>query len=225
MTAPDTDAAPAAEAAPDAGLPEVDERPQRRREWSGGVRSVLLPLLIVGAIVAAVWYVERGRDGGAEADGYGIVALEAERNPTGRAPAAEIGRAAPDFRLARLGGGELRLSDLRGKVVILNFWASWCGPCRQEMPEFVRLYAADQGRGLEIVAVDLQEAEGPVRDFLDEFGARFPVAFDRSGQVARAYRVNQLPVTLIVDRDGVIRATKYGPVTPEFLRAELDKVL
>jgi peroxiredoxin len=64
-----------------------------------------------------------------------------------------------------------------------------------------------------------------VQGFVDEFGMRFPILFDRSGEVARTYRVNQLPVTLIIDRDGVIRATKYGPVTPEFLAEELAKVL
>ncbi len=206
---------------------ELDERPQRRREWSGGVRSVLLPLLIVGTIVAVIYYLERGRDssGGGDADGYGIVALDAARNPTGRPPAAEVGRAAPDFRLARLDGGELRLSDLRGQVVIVNFWASWCAPCRSEMPEFVRLYSALHGQGLEILAVDLQEAPGPVQGFVDEFGMRFPTLFDRTGEVARTYRVTGLPVTVIIDREGVIRAVRYSPVTPEFLKSELDKVL
>jgi peroxiredoxin len=205
---------------------EVDERPHRRREWSGGIRSVVLPLLIVGAIVLAVWYLEVGRgSGGAEGGGLGVVALDETRNTTGRSPAAEIGRAAPDFRLSQLGGGESQLSDLRGRVVILNFWATWCAPCRQEMPEFVRIYSAKQGQGLEIVAVDLQEAESQVQSFVDEFGMRFPILFDRSGEVARTYRVNQLPVTLIIDRDGVVRAAKYGPVTPEFLQTELDKVL
>jgi peroxiredoxin len=211
----------------DSEIPDIDERPHRRREWSGGMRSVVLPLVIIGAIVLAVWYLEVGRSSGdaTGANGFGIVALEDGQNPTGRAPAAEIGRVAPDFRLARLGGGDLRLSDLRGQVVIVNFWATWCAPCRQEMPEFVRLYRTLHDQGLEIVAVDLQEAEGPVQGFVDEFGMRFPTVFDRSGEVARTYRVNQLPVTLIVDRDGVIRATKYGPVTADFLEAELEKVL
>jgi cytochrome c biogenesis protein CcmG, thiol:disulfide interchange protein DsbE len=208
-------------------LPEtVDERPHRRREWSGAWRSIGLPVLVVAAIVAAVWYLEVGRDAGRPetGDGLGVVALEAERNPTGRPPAAETGRAAPDFRLARLGGGDLRLSDLRGRPVIINFWATWCAPCRQEMPEFVRLYAQQPPNGVEIVGVDLQEAEAPVRQFVDEFGMTFPVVFDRTGEVARTYRVNQLPVTVIVDREGVVRAAKYGPVTPEWLHDELGKI-
>lgn len=204
----------------------VDERPHRRREWSGAVRSVLLPLLIVGAIVAVVWYLEAGRRTGTATDtGYGIVALDAARNPTGRPPAAEIGRAAPDFVLRRLDGGDQRLSDLRGSVVVLNFWATWCQPCRVEMPEFVRLYDALRDRGLVIVAVDMQEAEEPVQRFVDEFGIRFPVLFDRTGEVGRTYRANKLPVTLIIDRDGVIRAVHPGPVTPEYVKQELDKVL
>jgi peroxiredoxin len=208
-------------------LPDIDERPHRRREWSGGARSVVLPLVAVAAIVLAVWYLERRGEGGgaAESGGYGIVALDAARNTTGRPAAADVGRAAPDFRLTRLDGEDLRLSDLRGKVVIVNFWASWCAPCREEMPEFVRLYDEKRGQGLEIVAVDLQEAEGPVRDFVDLFGMTFPILFDRSGEVARTYNVRGLPVTLILDREGVVRATRYGPVTPDFLRAELEKVL
>ena len=214
-------------ATPEAEAPEaIDERPHRRREWSGAGRSVVLPLLIVAAIVAAVWYLEVGRGSdAAKDDGFGIVALDAGRNPTGRPAVAETGRAAPDFLLRTLDGGELRLSDLRGRVVLLNFWASWCQPCRSEMPEFVRLYTTQRDRGLEVVAVDLQEAPAPVQGFVDEFSMNFRVVFDRTGEVARTYRVNQLPVTLIIDRDGVIRAAKYGPVTPEYLQQELAKVL
>lgn len=212
----------------DSDLPaeSIDERPQRRREWSGAGRSIVLPLLIVAAIVAAVWYLERsGGSGAITGDGYGIMALDVARNSTGRPVAVEIGRAAPDFRLARLGGGDLRLSDLRGTVVLLTFWASWCVPCRTQMPEFVRLYGELQPKGLEILAVDVQEAADPAQTVVDEFGMRFPILFDRSGSVARTYRVEQLPVTLLIDRDGVIRATTDGSATLEVVRAELAKLL
>ncbi len=205
----------------------VDERPQRRREWSGGGRSVALPLLVVIAIVGAIWYLQDGRDAGvAREQGLGIVALPAGKNPTDRAPSVEVGRAAPDFVLRTLDGGTVRLSDLRGRVVLLNFWASWCQPCRSEMPELVRASAAEQGRGLTVVAVDLQEAEEPVREFAEQFGMRFPVAFDRTGEVARTFRASkELPTSVFVDRDGVVRLIRPGPMTGEFLRNALDPLL
>lgn len=222
---------------PPANLPEtspdrsdvvagVDERPQRRREWAGGLRSVVLPLLTVAAIVAAVWYLQVRGDGGTEREeGFGIVALPAGTNPTGKPPAVAVGRAAPDFVLRTLDGGTVRLSDLRGTVVLINFWASWCQPCRAEMPEIVRAHTAEGGRGLSVVAVDLQEAEGPVREFAEQFGMRFPVAFDRTGEVARTYHVKELPASVFVDRAGVIRTIKFGPMTADYLREQLGLLL
>ncbi len=202
----------------------VDERPQRRREWSGGLRSVALPLLAVVAIVAVVWYLQSGRGGGGGREsGIGIVALPAEKNPTGRPAAAEVGRAAPDFVLRTLDSGTVRLSDLRGRTVLLNFWASWCQPCRQEMPELVRAQAELGERGLQVVAVDLQEPDGPVGDFAREFGMRFPVAFDRTGEVARTFRAStQLPTSVLVDAQGVVRGLNPGPFTRDSLLKFLD---
>ena len=200
----------------------VDERPQRRREWAGGLRSVVLPLVTLAAIVGAVWYLQTGWDRGVpREEGIGIVTLPPEKNPTEKAPAVEVGRAAPDFVLRTLDGGTVRLTDLRGSVVLINFWASWCQPCRAEMPEIVRAQDSEGTRGLRVVAVDLQEAEGPVREFAQQFGMQFPVAFDRTGEVARTYRVKELPATVFVDRTGVIRTIKYGPMTGEYLREQL----
>ena len=94
------------------------------------------------------------------------------------------------------------------------------------MPELVRASAANEDRGLAIVAVDLQEAEGPVREFADEFGMRFPVAFDRTGDVARTFRASkELPTSVFVDRDGVVRLIRSGPMTGEYLRATLEPLL
>jgi cytochrome c biogenesis protein CcmG/thiol:disulfide interchange protein DsbE len=233
MDRPDTEAAgvssvmTATGPAPDSAdmVAGVDERPQRRREWAGGVRSVVVPLLALAAIVGAVWYLQTREGGGAVRDSAaGIVRLREGLNTTGRPPAGEVGRTAPDFVLPTLDGGSLRLSDLRGKVVLLNFWASWCGPCRQEAPELVRADAAGRGDGLVIVGIDLQEAEGPAREFVEQFGLTFPIAFDRTGEVAGAYRAEKPPTSVFVDRDGVVRYVKLGPMTGDELSRKLAEL-
>lgn len=207
-------------------LADVDEHPQRRREWSGVWMSLVLPVLIVAAIVAALWYWQSRGGGSAQpADGLGIVVLPAEKNPTGREPAAEKGRAAPDFVLATLDGSTLRLSDLQGRPVIINFWATWCAPCRQEMPEFVRTASEHQNAGLAILAVNLKESDTEVQRFTSEFGVTFPVLLDRAGVVASTYRVTGLPVTYFIDRSGVIREVSIGPLDRAALQQKLATIL
>jgi peroxiredoxin len=208
----------------------VEERPQNRREWSGVLRSFVLPLLIVATIVGVLFYVEQQRGGGSNAgDGaFGVVELPAEKNTTGRSPSTEIGRAAPDFLLETPDGGQLRFSDLRGKPVIVNFWASWCTPCRKEMPEIVRAYTEHQAAGLQIVAVDLQENAEQVRSFADEFGMTFPIVIDRTGSVGAAWRiggpVQGIPSSYFIDADGVVRARVFGPMTEQEIAEHLAAV-
>jgi cytochrome c biogenesis protein CcmG/thiol:disulfide interchange protein DsbE len=207
----------------------VEERPQNRREWSGALRSLMLPVLIIAAIVGVLVYVDRLRGGSTPAsDGYGIVELPTEKSTTGNAVSSDVGRAAPDFLLQTSAGGELRLSDLRGHPVLVNFWASWCIPCRQEMPEIVRAYAAHRDGGLQIVAVDLQENADQVRGFAGEFGMTFPIAIDRTGAVASAWRiggpVKGIPSSYFLDADGVVRARVFGPMTSQSLADNLAAV-
>ena len=207
----------------------VEERPQNRRAWSGAFRSLVLPVLLVATIVGVLLYVENNRGGGSSADnGFGIVDLPAGYNTTGKSPSTDIGRAAPDFVLRTPDGASLRFSDLRGKPVLVNFWASWCGPCRKEMPEIVRAYRERSADGLVVLAIDLQENDEQVRAFAEEFGMTFPIATDRTGQVADAWRiggpVEGIPSSYFIDSDGIVRARVFGPLTAETMAENLAKV-
>jgi cytochrome c biogenesis protein CcmG, thiol:disulfide interchange protein DsbE len=207
----------------------VEERPQNRREWAGPLRSLLLPLLIVATIVGGLYYLERRGGGGpAEVAGQGIVALPSGYNTTGRSPSTEIGRAAPDFVLPQPGGGTVRLSDLRGKPVLVNFWASWCTPCKQEMPEIVKAYDARADTGLVVVGIDLQENAGAIRTFADDFGMKFPIVIDRTGAVGDAWRiggpVQGIPSSYFIDKDGIVQARAFGPMTAQQIADNLGKI-
>lgn len=204
--------------------PIPDERPQRRREYSGAGSTLGVAALLVLVLGAAIWWLElRGHDGGSLAgeEGTGIVALAEGANPTGRAPAAESGRAAPDFRLRTPTGGEHTLSDFRGAYVLINFWASWCGPCRGEAPDLEQLHR-DAGGRLIVLGVNQQETDDDARAFVREFGLTYPVVMDRSGEVSQAYRVGRgLPISFLVAPDGVIERVIIGRVTAEDVRGLL----
>jgi thiol-disulfide isomerase/thioredoxin len=109
---------------------------------------------------------------------------------------------APEFEIADIDGNSVTLSSYRGKVILLNFWATWCPPCRAEMPSMQRLYESLEGEAFEIVAVDLQESERAVRDFVKEYGLTFPVLIDSTGKVGATYGARSIPTTYLVDADG-----------------------
>ena len=192
---------------------EVDESPQRRRVWRGPWRSVILPLVVVGAIAGAIWWLDYRPDSEVSPYDarYGPAEMPAALVSPGMTVEAKAGSLAPDFLLATLDGGELRLSDLRGKGVIVNFWASWCAPCRKEMPQFVAAYDQYRGEGLEVVAVNVQESPSIIRPFVDDFGMKFPVVLDKRSSVSDSYRLSGLPMTYFIDREGVIRSVFQGP--------------
>ena len=122
----------------------------------------------------------------------------------------EIGKTAPDFTLKGLDGQEVSLSDFRGEPVLLNFWASWCGPCRLEMPFLQEIYEKWSGKGLVLLAVNLQENQGTVEDFIDDAGYTFPVLLAPGNKVPLSYNIRGIPATFFIDADGVIRDIKIG---------------
>ncbi|WP_052078875.1 TlpA disulfide reductase family protein [Spirochaeta lutea] len=114
------------------------------------------------------------------------------------------------FELPDLADGMISLEDFRGSFVLLNFWASWCGPCRAEMPSMQALYDDLQGDGLEILAVNQRESQSIAQDFISEFGYSFPVALDANGVIGYQYGVRSIPLTYLVDPEGRIIAGKIG---------------
>ena len=204
----------------------VDERPQRRREWSGPLRSIVLPLVVLAAIVGAIWALEQRDDGGgAAAGGSGIVERPAGLAPAGIEVAAQRGKVAPDFLLPTVDGGTVRLSEFAGRPVFVNFWATWCGPCRKEMPEIIEAGHRYAGRGLAVIAVNVQEDRETTAGFVREFGMDFPTALDFKGAVTAAYLVSGLPTSYFIDRDGIIQAVFFGPLTAEEMDRQLHKIL
>jgi len=117
---------------------------------------------------------------------------------------------AEDFELASLAGGTVKLSDYRGRVLFLNFWATWCPPCRGEMPSMERLHRLLGGRGLEIVAVDLQEPKDTVQKFVTDNSITFTVLLDTRGAVGGAWGAQSIPTTYLIDRKGRILARSVG---------------
>jgi peroxiredoxin len=133
------------------------------------------------------------------------------------------GQPAPDFALKSSSGENLRLSEYRGDVVMINFWATWCGPCRQEMPLLDELYSRYQRVGFNLLGVNIDDDSSRAMDMINELGVSFPVLFDSSKQVSRLYQVDAMPVTVIVDREGNVRHVHQG-YKPGYEQKYLDQV-
>ena len=117
------------------------------------------------------------------------------------APGSKPRQEAPDFQLRLLDGGTLSSEDLRGSPVVLNFWASWCIPCREEMPAFERMWARYRDQGVRIVGVNLQDSVEGAQGFVDEVGVTYPIAMDPKGSLASDLGVRGLPQTFFIDED------------------------
>lgn len=138
----------------------------------------------------------------------------------------EKGEKAPDFTLENLDGEKMKLSDFEGKKVLLNFWASWCGPCRAEMPDMQKFYE-EYSDDVEIVAVNVRSTERNdevVEEFLEEYGATFVVLSDVEALVSGVYDAYSLPTSYLINRDGVIQNRAIGPLTYDAMVREFDKM-
>jgi cytochrome c biogenesis protein CcmG/thiol:disulfide interchange protein DsbE len=142
--------------------------------------------------------------------------------PSGGRPAQ--GEPAPDFTVTLLDGSKASLSDLRGQVVVLNFWASWCNPCRQEAPALQRVWETYRDRGVLFVGVSYKDAEDASRAFVQEFGLTYPNGTDLKGDIGRTYGVTGVPETFIIDAQGRVARFYLGEIQAEELAQSLAQM-
>ena len=141
----------------------------------------------------------------------------------------QIGEAAPSFTAMTLDGREVTLESLRGEVVLLNLWATWCTPCRMETPYLQEIYEEHRDQGFEIVGIsmDTGDAADDVAMFVEEYEVTYTILHDGTMQPMDSYHVLGLPATFLLDREGVLRWVRYGPIPegdPDFLRALEDVI-
>ena len=142
---------------------------------------------------------------------------------TSLASSGLTGQSAPDFALKSSSGENLRLSEYRGDGVMINFWATWCGPCRQEMPLLDELYSRYGRVGFSLLGVNIDDNSSKAMDMVSELGVSFPVLFDSRKEVSKLYEVGAMPVTVLIDREGTVRYVHLG-YKPGYEEKYLDQI-
>jgi peroxiredoxin len=147
---------------------------------------------------------------------------------SGTVAAPQQGFLAPDFELVTTSGESIRLSDFRGQAVLVNLWATWCPPCRAEMPAIEKVYNEYKGEGFVVLAIDMtyQDDASAVMPFIQEHGLTFPILLDTTGEVARAYQLRSLPSSFFITRQGIIHEVVIGgPMAEALLRTRVEEIL
>ena len=149
--------------------------------------------------------------------------------PLSSSPSPREGFLGPDFHIETLDGNLVTLSELRGKVVVVNFWATWCPPCRAETPALEKSYEQYKDSGVVILGVNLtnQDVISEVESFIQEFGLTYPILLDRDGSISNSlYQIRGLPTTFFVNREGIIRTVLVGgPMSETFIRSKIEALL
>jgi peroxiredoxin len=178
--------------------------------------AVVLALTAIGV----VWYVWARLTATPSGPGWGPLDSILRANA-----AAQIGKPAPTFTLPDPNGITYTLDDLRGQVVLVNFWATWCEPCREEMPELDQLARDYRDAGLRVLAVNVLEDGPKIREFGEELALDLPLLADRRGETYKAYNVQALPSTYLIDAEGIIRDVRLGTITRRYLDSRLPGLL
>jgi thiol-disulfide isomerase/thioredoxin len=157
-----------------------------------------------------------------------IVVSADKSNAAVKTSAPQTGFAAPDFTLKTPDGEEYTLSKLKGNAVLVNLWATWCPPCRAEMPAIEKMHQEYKDQGLIVLAVDMTYQDNPadVVPFIQEYGLTFPVLLDETGTVGSSYQLRSLPSSYFIDRTGIIQEVVIGgPMSEALLRTRIEQIL
>lgn len=153
-----------------------------------------------------------------------VMVLLLPASPNGISP-ARINQPLSNFSLNDLRGNQVTLSDYKGQVVLVNIWATWCPPCRAEMPDLQAYYAANRQKGFVVLAIDAGDDRTEVAAFASEYGLSFPILLDPQSQLVNRMNVFDYPTSFILDRNGVVRNVHIGQYPPELLKADIAAVL
>ncbi len=195
---------------------------ERNLSRYGRVVLGLLVVTLLGLLLAMQACAPSAQDTGRSGqEGSGTIGLKGSE----LAPAPEIGHLAPDFTLVDLKGNEVALSDFRGKTVFINFWATWCPPCRAEMPEIEAVHQEYKDKGVVVIGVDISEPESTVRQYIQQGGFSWTIVLDGTGEVARDYQIAAIPTSFFLDSEGIIRAVKIGAMTKRAMEAKLAEAM
>jgi thiol-disulfide isomerase/thioredoxin len=195
-----------------ATAPETEREPTALPRW---IAAIIIGAIALASLAALLWPLLNKPATVADA---GVIRAQIEADGA----AGRIGAPAPDFEWTGLDGKTLRLSSYRGKVVVVNFWATWCPPCREELPALQRVAASEPD--VVVLEVDLMEPGDKARSFLDSLGLdRLQPVLDGDGATTRRYGVLILPSTFFVDNAGVIRHLELREMTEDMIRAGLRK--
>ncbi|MGY0692765.1 redoxin domain-containing protein [Virgibacillus sp. FSP13] len=169
--------------------------------------------------------IDSGSGANSEEDKKDAVDVESDALTTDEAaPGLNEGNMAPDFQLETLDGETVKLSDYRGQRVMVNFWATWCPPCRAEVPDLEKFH---QNKDVVILAVNLTQTENSMQEvesFVDEFDMTFPVLLDENIEVANLYAIRPIPTSYMIDSDGIIQFKAFGAMHYEMMVEEFEKM-
>ena len=191
----------------------IEEQAASRK---GSNKWIVYVFLIAIFVAVAGYVVNEGVD-------IPLLSGQSSGPPSGVGP--NVGMLAPDFTLKDPQGNQVSLSGFRGRPVMINFWATWCPPCRYEMPFMETVYRERAADGLVILAVSIDEDPNEVPRFMKEFGITFPVVLDTDQSVATKYRIRPIPTSFFVDKDGVIRDMQIGAMDKKTILKKLSKVM